>query len=337
MTPLREALRDAVTAAPPKLVGLASAGVCGGETAYASRGHRDEAGRAVDENTVFEVGSVTKVFTSLLLAVMVAAGEVALDEPLAGLYPELRLPTRGRPVTLVDLATHSSGFPRLPPGLLRQALRHRDDPYAAFSADDVVRAMERTRLRREPGTRPRYSNFGAGVLGEALARRAGQPYAELVHDRVCAPLGLADTTVGRSAEQLDRRAVGHDRRGRPVPDWRMDSLPGMGALHSTAADLARFLAAQVDPESTPLAAAIRLTQEPRLRLGRTGQQALGWMCSPLPRSRPGTTVHWHNGGTGGSFSYVGFVREARAGVVLLTNTARPVDAPAVRLLTRIVD
>jgi CubicO group peptidase (beta-lactamase class C family) len=336
MTAPVPAVRDAVASASAKLVGLAVTAVGAGETAHASRGRADEEGRRpVDEHTVFEIGSVTKVFTALLLAVMVEAGDVALDEPLGDLYPELTLPVRGRPVTLVDLATHAAGLPRLPPGLLRQGLRHRDDPYASFSDADVARALESVRLRAEPGTRVRYSNFGAGVLGQALARRAGTPYDDLVRARVCLPLGMTDTGVRRSPDQLARRAVGHDRRGRAVPDWTMDSLPGMGALHSTSTDLARFLAAQLDPESTPLGDAIRRTHEPRTRLGRVGHVGLGWMLTPLPRTD--RLMLWHNGGTGGAFSFVGLVPDARAGVAVLTNTARPVDRPAVSLLGRLVD
>lgn len=334
MTSLGAAVRDTVADASPRLVGLAVAGVAAGETAHACRGRADEEGRPVGEDTVFEIGSVTKVFTALLLAVMAESGEVALDEPLADLYPELTLPVRGRPVTLADLATHASGLPRLPPGLLRQALRHRDDPYASFSDADVARALESVRLRAEPGARVRYSNFGAGVLGQALARRAATPYDDLVRTRVCLPLGMPDTGVRRSPDQLARRAVGHDRRGRAVPDWNMDSLPGMGALHSTSTDLARFVAAQLDPGSTPLADAIRLTQEPRATLGRVGRVGLAWMRTPLPRTD--TQMLWHNGGTGGAFSFVGLVPEAGAGVAVLTNTARSVDGLGVSLLRRLV-
>jgi serine-type D-Ala-D-Ala carboxypeptidase/endopeptidase len=335
MTALRAAVEQTVGSASSKVVGLAVAAVADGETVHACRGRADDAGRPVDEHTVFEIGSVTKVFTALLLAVMSEAGEVALDEPLAAFYPELTLPVRGRPATLVDLASHASGLPRLPPGLLRKGVRHRDDPWASFSDADVARALESVRLRAEPGARVRYSNFGAGVLGQALARRAGTPYDDLVRTRVCRPLGLPDTGLRRSPDQLGRRAVGHDRRGRPVPDWHMDSLPGMGALHSTSADLARFLAAQLDPDSTPLGDAIRLAQQPRLGAGRLGHQALGWMLSPLPRTD--RRMWWHNGGTGGAFGFLGLEPETGVAVVALTNTARPVDQPAVSLLGRLVD
>ena len=335
MTDLQDTVDETVRSASPKLVGLAVAAVVGGETVVAGRGRADEDGRPVTGTTVFEIGSVTKVFTALLLAVMSATGEVALDEPLADLFPDLTVPVRGRPIVLEDLATHAAGLPRLPPGLLRQGLRHRENPYAAFSDEDVARALESVRLRAEPGTRVRYSNFGAGLLGQALARRAGSTYGDLARTRVCEPLGLTDTSVQRSGDQLARRAVGHDRRGRAVPDWDMGSLPGMGALHSTSADLARFLAAQLDPAGTPLEEAILLTQQPRHPAGRLGHQALGWMVSPLPRTD--RRMHWHNGGTGGAFSFLALEPGASVGAVVLTNTARSVDALGMSLLARLVD
>jgi CubicO group peptidase (beta-lactamase class C family) len=259
---------------------------------------------------------------------------VALDEPLQESYPELRLPVRGRPVTLVDLATHTAGFPRLPKGLVRQALRHGDDPYARFTADDVATALEGLRLKREPGRTVRYSNFGAAVLGNALARRADTTYADLLSARVTGPLGLTDTVVDLRVDQEARRACGHKGRRRPTPDWSMPTLPGMGALHSTAVDLARFAAAQLDPDRTPLADAIRLTQQPRA--GREPRRTgLGWMVMPL--GRDGHTAHWHNGGTGGARSFTGSVLDRGVGVVLLTNCLRPTDRPGFDLLRSLAD
>ena len=330
MSTLHTTLETALRRRSGKYVGLAAAATSDGETAFFAAGRIDDAdGTEVDERTVFEIGSITKVFTSLLLADQVVSGAVALDEPLAAFYPELRIPVRGRPVTLVDLATHTAGFPRLPKGLIRQALRHGDDPYARFTDDDVAVALERVRLKREPGLRLRYSNFGAAVLGNAVARRAGRSYADLLADRVTEPLGLTDTVVDLRPDQEHRRAQGHKGRRKPTPDWSMPSLPGMGALRSTTADLARFMAAQASPEITSLAEAIRLTQEPRA--GREPRRiGLGWMVTPLGRS--GYTAHWHNGGTGGFRSFAGYVRDSGVGVALLTNGLRPVDPPGFDLL-----
>lgn len=331
---LQDRLDKTVGDARNKYVGLAAAAVQDGETVFAARGVADESGSLVDEHTDFEVGSVSKVFTALLLATLVSSGEVRLDEPLADFYPELRIPVRGRPVTLRDLATHTSGFPRLPRGVLRQGVRNTADPYARFTDADVAAALEGVRLRAEPGRRIRYSNFGAGVLGQALARRVGTPYGALLGERVLRPLGLADTYVGPAPAGRPHRATGHNRRHKPVPDWNMPSLPGMGAVRSTAADLARFAAAQLHPESTALAEAVELIQVTQVGAGRPLGVGLGWMVSPLGRT--GETMHWHNGGTGGAASYLGLVRTRDAAVVLLTNTARSVDGRAVGLLRELV-
>jgi CubicO group peptidase (beta-lactamase class C family) len=306
-----------------RYVAVAAAATRAGTTAFHASGVRHaERGGEVVERTVFEIGSITKVFTALLLADQVVERAVVLTEPLQALLPEVRIPMRGRPLTLLDLATHSSGLPRLPPGLVRQAWRHQDEPYARFTEDDLRAALEGVRLRREPGGRWSYSNFGAAVLGHALARRAGTTYARLLAERVTGPLGLADTVVEVRPDQADRRAHGHARRRKPTGDWSMPSMPGMGALHSTVADLTTFLRAQVDPDATPLAEAIRMTHDPRA--GKEPVQvALGWLVSSMPKGGP--VAHWHNGGTGGARSWAGFAAGTGTACVVLTTGRRSPD------------
>ena len=320
-------------------VGLLVAVERGGSRVLRGRGtvgREPGAGPVPDGLTRFEIGSVTKVLTATLLAVMVESGEVALDEPLQDLVPDgVRLPVRGRPVTLLDLATHRSGLPRLPPGWLLRVIGHGDDPYARFTVDDVWAAAARTR-RRRPGGRPRYSNLGMGLLGHALAHRAGRDWADLVVERVCRPLGLADTST---VVDLPGRpgAVGHDRRGRPVPAWTFPVLAGAGALRSTGEDLLRLLAAQdlaahpgdpadpadeADPADQALRQAVRATHQVYARVGALGQ-CLGWMS--LERRQGAGRVLWHNGGTGGFRSFVAVLPGDGLRVVVLAADPRPVD------------
>jgi CubicO group peptidase (beta-lactamase class C family) len=282
-----------------------------------------------DDRTLFQIGSITKVFTATLLSLMAGAGEVGLDEPVADLVPDaVRLPVRGRPITLLDLATHRSGLPRLPGRWLLRAARAGANPYAIFTVDDVWDAAATTR-RRSPGGRPRYSNLGVGLLGHALAHRAGRDWADLVSERLCEPLGLVDTGVTVTSGAA--RTGGHDRRGRPVPAWEFPVLTGAGALWSTAGDVIGFLRAQDvaraaadEPErDTPLNRAIRATHVEHARRGPLGQ-CLGWMALAL---RPGgdERLLWHNGGTGGFRSFCAFVPGERLRVVVLGADARPVD------------
>ena len=282
--------------------------------------------------TIFEIGSVTKVFTGLLLADLAVRGVVRLDDPLAGYLPaSVSVPTfKGREITLGDLSSHTGGLRRNPRGTLGRWLRNRRNPYAGLSVEELYQGVARTRLRRRPGQRVRYSNLGAGLLGQALSRAAGQPYEQLLRDRICLPLGMGDTLIIPSEEQAARLAVGHTRRGRTVPRFEIQALAGAGALRSTAGDLLRFLRANLDPAGTPLAAQLERIQQPRHRIGRRMEMGLGWLIFHPPNQAG--PVLWHNGGTSGFRSFVAAVPGASTAVVVLSNTARSVDRLGLRLV-----
>ena len=263
-----------------------------------------------DERTLFEIGSITKVFTATVLADMALEGVVALDQPAQELLPSgVRLPVRGRPITLADLASHVAGLPRVPRGMLVRGVLQREDPWHGFGEEELLASLPRTRVR-EPGGRVRYSNLGAGLLGLLLARRAGTTYDDLVDMRVCRPLGLSDTRTAVPAEDLARFAEGHDRRGRTAPHWHITGLPGAGALRSTLADMLTFLACQLAPPEGRLGDAIRLTQELRAGNGRL-RVGLGWIA--LRGRSEEQHLLWHNGGTGGFRSCIALAPERRLG------------------------
>jgi D-alanyl-D-alanine-carboxypeptidase/D-alanyl-D-alanine-endopeptidase len=281
-------------------------------------------------STLFEIGSLTKVFTATLLAAMAEEGLVRLDDPVQKYLPAgVELPVRGRPITLANVATHTAALPRLPHGFFVRSLRHRRNPYAWFTVDDLYAGLPAMRLRRAPGDRPRCSNLGYGLLGHVLALRAGRDYEQLVQERICGPLGLEDTHVSVPAPARERLAQGHDRRGRPVPHWDLPALAGAGALRSTVADQLAFLRLQLGEGDPALARAAALTHAPRARRRRLAI-GLGWMHLPLR----GTDheLLFHNGGTGGFRSFAGFVPATRTAVVVLSNSARSVDALGFRIL-----
>jgi CubicO group peptidase (beta-lactamase class C family) len=305
--------------------------------AFASRGPLPEPA-AVPERAVFEIGSITKVFTALLLAVAAERGELGVDDPLVEHLPRgTRVPMRGgRPIRLVDLATHTSGLPRLPPGFLVPALRHREDPYARLSTEDVLDSLGRTRPRAAAGERFRYSNFGAGVLGIALAQAAATEYETLVRERITSPLGLRDTVITLSEDHRSRLAPGTKWWGGPADLWTFPGLAGAGALRSTSADLLTFVHAQLGtlpdvPED--LAAAIRSSHLARAAGGRLTlgmRVALGWLRVRIGRQK--VQIVMHNGGTGGYRSFVGWTPEGDHGVVALSANVRSVDGIASKLL-----
>lgn len=328
---LKACIVDVVGPRAGRYVGLAVAAVLADASAVVGFGRVRRDGPVPDDATSFQIGSVTKVVTALLLADAAHRGEVALDQRLDTLLPGTASNPDGPPITLVDLATHTSGLPRLPPGLWRSALRHRDDPYRDLSRDGLVAGLQRP-PRRPAGGRPRYSNYGAGVLGHALEVATGRSYGDLVAERITGPLGMPGT--GITAAAGDAVAQGHTRRGRPTPDWDLGALAGAGALRSTPADLLRFLQAQLEPDTTELGEVIRTTHSPRHRVRGPLQVALGWHVMERPDGPP---WWWHNGGTGGFFSHVAFDPRAGAAVAVLANSARSVDRLANDLLRAVMD
>jgi CubicO group peptidase (beta-lactamase class C family) len=275
--------------------------------------------KAVDGDTIFEIGSVTKVFTSLLLADMVQRGVVALTDPVAKYLPSgVKTPERnGRQITLEDLATHTSGLPRLPSNLSPEDAAN---PYADYSVEQLYQFLSGYQLTRDIGSQYEYSNLGGGLLGHVLARRAGMDYEKLVRSRICEPLGMRSTDITLSDEMKTRFAVGHDATMQRVAHWDLPTLAGAGALRSTVNDMLTFVGANLGYVKSPLAPAMaamlavrRPTGTPELEVG------LGWH---IP-TRDGHEIIWHNGGTGGFKSFIGFERKAGTGVVVLSNAETP--------------
>jgi CubicO group peptidase (beta-lactamase class C family) len=287
------------------------------------------ASRRPDEVTVFELGSISKVFTGTLLADMALRGEVALLEPARDLLPgRLRMPPSSRPITLLDLATHMSGMPRLPPNMKRA---NKKDPYADFDVDDLWAALEQTRLEREPGVAKEYSNYAVGLLGQLLVHRAdADGYLELLDERVLGPLGMTDTAVELSSEQEARFAWAHDKHKVRTSPWAIPALAGAGGLRSTARDMARFVQGYLRADS-PIAAAAQVALTPRNIPGEgKWDQGLGWVVA---RDR---SVAWHNGATGGFHTWLGLDLEGRLGVLVLCNTQRgEVDEWGMKILRRL--
>jgi len=280
-------------------------------------------GHLENSDTVFEIGSITKVFTSLALADMVQHGEVSLDDPVVKyLPPTVKMPERnGRSITLVDLSTHTSGLPRLPGNMTP---KNANNPYADYTVEQLYQFLSNYSLTRDIGSQFEYSNLGGGLLGHVLARRADMDYEALVRSRICVPLGMNDTRITLTPEMKERLAVGHNATLKTVENWEhTDANAGAGALRSTVNDLHTFLSANLGLTKSPLAPAMAAMLKVRRPTTQSGmEQALGWVI----RTSNGKEIIWHNGGTGGYFSWMGYDAQARVGVVVLSNaTAMPVD------------
>lgn len=275
--------------------------------------------RRLDGDTVFEIGSMTKVFTSLILSDMVRKGEVKLDDPVQKYLPAtVHVPERGgRQITLLDLATQSSGLPRMPANFTP---KDGANPYADYTPDQLWQFLNGYALPRDIGSKYEYSNLGVGLLGQALTRRAGVDYETLVRTRIAAPLGMKDTVVALTPALQARLARGHTATGEPAANWDLPTLAGAGALRSTTNDMLTFLAAELGFKPTPLKAEMDAQLAPRRPAGSNVEVALGWHITKFPTGE----VIWHNGGTGGYRTFFGFDPKARVGVVVLTNFANTV-------------
>ena len=290
----------------------------GGESFYSYGTTRSSGGDPISEDSLFEIGSITKVFTSIVLADMVRRDSVKLDEPLAALLPdEVGLPESAREIHLLDLATHVSGLPRMPSNFKPADPAN---PFADYTVEQIYEFLSSYELPRDVGAQYEYSNYGAGLLGHVLALKAGEPYETLVKRTVADELGMKSTVVTLTPELRTRLAKGHGLAGE-VPNWDIPTLAGAGALRSTARDMVTFLAANLELGESFLHEAMKMTHTPRRDAMGKHRVALGWHV----RVSDELSIVWHNGGTGGYRSFAGFDAARKLGVVVLTNTFHSVD------------
>ena len=299
-----------------------------GKKAIAAYGNAGPDSLPLDADSVFEIGSITKVLTAILLADMADRGEVALDDPIAKYLPStMRVPERsGRRITLLDLSTQTSGLPRLPDNLKPADPRN---PYADYTVERMYEFLSRHELRRDPGAQFEYSNLGVGLLGHVLALRAGKPYERLVKDRILDPLDMDHTAITLTPWMTTHLAKGHNTAGAVVLNWDVGVLAGAGALRSTMNDMLRFARANLQSRGR-LQQVMQRTHAVRAPAGRDDMSiGMNWL---LRRVSPQQEVVWHNGGTGGYRTWLGFDKQKGHAAVVLTNSAHGADDLGFELL-----
>ncbi len=300
---------------------------------------------AVDRNTVFAIGSITKVFTTTLLADMVNKGVVNLEDPIEKYLPsDVTVPQyNGHKITIEDLATHTSGLPEFPDNYcpdvdstktgMVDSVQYRKDLFDCtknYTFDQLYQGLSNTTIQREPGTKVEYSTFGTGLLGHILALKSNMSsFDELLKHRILDVLGMNGTSFILSDSQKSRLAVGHIN-GTELPSLNMSNpiAPG-GALYSTASDMLKFLSANIGLIKTKLDGAmqeshlIRYSTDFSLpnnlqtpdKNDNTGVYiGLGWFVT----TNFGHEVVWHNGATvGGYNAYMAFNPTTERGIVIL--------------------
>lgn len=268
--------------------------------------------RPLDAESLFEIGSLTKTFTATILAEEILARRVHLNDPVQGYLPSsIRLPNyHGQPITMEDLATQTSGLPRLPTNMDTDA----PDPYAHYGAEQLTAFVNEYRLTRPPGSSYEYSNLGVGILALALSVHAHQRYETLVSHAVLRPLNMHSTFVDVPRRLKGRLVVGHYENEGVAPVWHFRLFAGAGGLRSSLTDMLRYLAANMSKQS--LNGACELAQPP-LRQIPGAKIGLIWMIWR-------NWMIWHNGETAGFHSFIGLTPDRRRGIVILAARG---DAP----------
>lgn len=287
--------------------------VVGDDDRYFSFGKRPSGARP-DKDTIFELASVGKTFTGLLLADMIQRGEVCPTTTIDTLLPPEAGIARidGKTISLLDLVTQSSGIPSLPNNM---PATNPLNPYADYTVPLMYRALQQTKLEFAPGRGYGYSNLGFGLLGHALGIKAGKGYEDLILERICSPLNMMDTRMTLSDQQREQVATPHDG-DQPVEVWEDITMAGAGSFLSSAQDMTRYMRAHWRERIGALGPAMRLavrkhrrTNEPQTAIG------FGWHID----SENALDIVWHNGGSGGSRSYVAMLPDRQIGVCVLAN------------------
>lgn len=268
----------------------------------------------ISEETIFEIGSITKVFTTLALMDMVANYKVELDDPIETYLPGVKIPDMGgKRITLRHLAVHTSGMPRTPDNL---APKNLTNPYEDYTIENLYDYLNHYILKTSPGEQFEYSNIGMGLLGHILSLKAGQSYEQLIQSTICEKLGMTETVIALTPEMEERSAKGHHLR-QEVGYWDIPSLAGAGALRSNIRDMTKFLAANMGLSDSPIVSIMEQCHREQFVLSnRVLSVGLGWILSHQDDHK----IIWHNGATGGFRTYLGFNPKTQRGIVILSNS-----------------
>ncbi|NUN99225.1 MAG: serine hydrolase [Saprospiraceae bacterium] len=286
-------------------------------------GTKTEGGEPVNEHSIYEIGSITKTFTGILLA----SAKMNPNAPARKYLPAgVTLPSRnGKQITLGHLSDHTSALPRLPANLMPA---NPSNPYADYTVEQLYAFLKSCTLTRDIGSAYEYSNLAQGLLGHILALKAGKSFEALVVEKIALPLGMTSTKITFDDRMRQNLAIGHSD-GEPAANWDIPTLAGAGAIRSSLHDMLLYVAANMGLKKSKLKRAMQMSHQPRHdKVGGGTRVGLGWHIS---KGAEGDVI-WHNGGTGGYRTFAGFVKETGKGVVVLTNSTKGADDIGFHLL-----
>ncbi|WP_179008310.1 serine hydrolase [Winogradskyella forsetii] len=285
-----------------------------------------ENGQPVDENTIYEIGSISKVFTTIMLADEVLKGNMKLTDPISKYLPSfVNVPTGNeKAITLKDLASHTSGLPRMPDNFKP---KDRSNPFADYTINQIYEFLSSFELTRDIGSLYEYSNFGMGLLGHILELHSGKSYEDLVIEKIAKRLDMDDTRIVFTDRMKERLAYGYNDELKQTNNWDITSLAGAGAIRSSTRDMVNFIKANMETNNSSLNKAMKLSHQIAFSdATKNFNIGLGWHFAK------NDSIIWHNGGTGGYRAFIGFNKNTDEGVVVLTNSTFLVDAIGLKVL-----
>jgi serine-type D-Ala-D-Ala carboxypeptidase/endopeptidase len=281
-----------------------------------------------DGNSIYEIGSITKVFTSLLLEDMAEHGELNVNDPVSKFLPKsVKTPAKdGKEISLLNLSTQTSGLPRMPGNFTPKNF---DNPFADYTPEKLYEYLSNYKLTRGIGEKYEYSNTGVGLLGHILSLRAGTDYETLVRTRICQPLKMTSTFITFTPELKKRLATGYNQNNMPVKNWDFFALAGCGALKSTVNDMLLFAEANLGLVKTNLSPAMEKMQQAQHSTTIPGLfMGMGWHIW----KKYDKEIIWHNGGTGGYRTFIGLDKQNKRAVIVFSNSTSGVDDIGLHLL-----
>ncbi|MFZ4862848.1 serine hydrolase domain-containing protein [Sphingobacterium sp. Mn56C] len=283
--------------------------------------------------TIYEIGSVTKVFTATLLANLVEKNIISLEDKIGTFLPDsLQANPSLQNITFKQLANHTSGLPRLPSNLLDAAKTNARDPYANYNRSDLFANLKNIKLVDVPGEKYAYSDLGFGLLGELIAIITKKTFSQNIQEVITGPLAMSNT-VDKINPKTQKLTKVYSEDGTETLPWNFMALAGTGALKSSVADMLTFLRYQLMMPETSLQQAMALTKQFTFYLPPSTDIGLAWNMTMVNDK----VQFWHNAATAGSTSFIGLVPDDKAAIVVLSNTGISVDELSMEILYRIIN
>lgn len=310
--------------------GLSIGIIQNGETTFYHYGEtKKETAKLPNNNTIYEIGSISKTFTGYILAQAIADKKVSLDDDIrkfmAAKYANLEF--EGNPILIKHLINHTSTLPRLPENLDQQLHFDPENPYINYSKEMISIYLQDYKMTSKPGIKQEYSNFGVALLGIILENIYKKPYRILLKNYISNPFKMKNTVENIIEPQKINFAMGYNLEGLEAKHWDLVSFVAAGGIKSTIEDMTIYLQENISETNSKIA----LTHEITFSSDKQSN-GLAWVIN---KTKDNNTFIWHNGGTGGFTSFCGFIKEKKCGVVILNNSSNSVDNLAVSILKKL--